>query len=175
MNRTFATALAIAALVAASAEASPKGYDIERLLRQDLPAWRSGAATPAAPPPARPLERLPNVPAPAVVPQQPQAAPIQPSAPAAAPAAALPSPRRQMEPRILPSARNTLPPASSLPAMRKPAPAIQSRPTPAVAPEPVAAPTPTPKQAAPLPSARRVIQAPGAPRSTVSNAWPGER
>lgn len=64
------------------AAASPKGYDIEHLLRQGLPQWRLEEAAPApetaprpAPGPApalapivRPLERLPNVPAPAYVP-----------------------------------------------------------------------------------------------------------
>ena len=58
-------ALLLAAALDAPAAASPKGYDIERLLRQEMPAWRTGRPVQPAPQ-ARPLDRIPNVPAPAL-------------------------------------------------------------------------------------------------------------
>ncbi len=87
MRRLGQIALAaIAAAVATGASASPKGYDIERFLEEGLPGWRTGAEP--APPPApiaRPLDRLPNVPSPAVLPDPgPEPGPEPGEAPAAA-------------------------------------------------------------------------------------------
>ena len=57
-----------------SAHASPKGYDVDRLLRQPAPDWLHA---PAAPPQhqaaplayaPQPLDRIPRMPAPAVLP-----------------------------------------------------------------------------------------------------------
>jgi len=109
-----------------SAQASPKGYNVNRLLRQPAPDWlhapvappKHQAAQPAYAP--QPLDRIPRMPAPAVLPEE----------------GAL-----------------TVPPP--LPAYQAPIPAQTY-------------------QAPPLkiPSAsRRIIRAPGSPRSTVSSAW----
>lgn len=57
-----------------SAHASPKGYDVDRLLRQPAPDWLHAPAAPPqhqAAPPAyapQPLDRIPRMPAPAVLP-----------------------------------------------------------------------------------------------------------
>jgi|GEM_PF-2075895 len=128
----FGLALALAAF-AIDADASPKGYDIERLMRQEMPGWRSGRYQAAPQPQPRPLERIPTVPAPAFAPPA--------ESPAPAPAAATPIPP---PPPLAPAAK---------PMMRD-APASAG--TGAVS-------TGTPSG--------RVIQAPGAPRSTVSGAW----
>lgn len=73
------------------ADASPKGYDVERLLRQGVPVWLHDAAPraasapyasqpqapyapqlqPQAPLQPQPLNRLPNVPAPSIFPGEP--------------------------------------------------------------------------------------------------------
>ena len=58
-----------------SAHASPKGYDVDRLLRQPAPDWLHPPAAPMqteAAPPAyapQPLDRIPRMPAPAVLPE----------------------------------------------------------------------------------------------------------
>lgn len=58
-----------------SAHASPKGYNVDRLLRQGAPDWLHAPALPPqrqAPPPAyapRPLDRIPRMPAPAIMPE----------------------------------------------------------------------------------------------------------
>jgi hypothetical protein len=121
--KQYATLLLTASLamllVAGDAKATPKGYDVSRFLQEGLPDWRSGAAEPAPLPPARPLDRLPYAPAPAI----------------------LPTPQTNL----------TEPPP--LPAHMTP---LQSRPA-----------LSSPNQ--------RVIQAPGAPRSSVSGAWTPRR
>ncbi|MBT6314425.1 MAG: hypothetical protein HOJ21_14580 [Alphaproteobacteria bacterium] len=59
-----------------SAHASPKGYDVDRLLRQPTPDWLHAPASPPqyqAAPPAyapQPLDRIPRMPAPAVLPEE---------------------------------------------------------------------------------------------------------
>lgn len=66
--------------LAASVQASPKGYDIDRLLRQEAPKWLHGPAAAPAPIPMpqyqqpplaapQPLDRIPRMPAPAVLPE----------------------------------------------------------------------------------------------------------
>ncbi len=128
MSRIVAR-LASAGLILAfgmSAHASPKGYDIDRLLRQPAPDWLHA---PAAPPqhhaaqPAhapQPLDRIPRMPAPAVLPAE--------------------------------GALTVSPP---LPAYRAPISAQTYKAPPLQAP----------------PASRRIIRAPGSPRSTVSGAW----
>lgn len=123
-----AATLALVAMTTAPAHASPKSYDIETLLRQDLPSWRSGAVRPVPPPQGAPLDRQLTA---------PSAPALTPSAPAFAP-------------------RPITPPAI----FSAPAPAVISAPPPAAL---------TPAQ--PPQTGRRVIQAPGSPRSTVSGAW----
>lgn len=67
--------------MAASAHASPKGYDVDRLLRQGTPEWLHGPSAAPVPAPApapqyqqqplaapQPLDRIPRMPAPAVLP-----------------------------------------------------------------------------------------------------------
>lgn len=78
--RSLALATIAACTLAATAEASPRGYGIERLLGQDMPDWRLGR-TAAPAPEARPLERLPTVPAPAITPRAPEPAASLPRAP----------------------------------------------------------------------------------------------
>jgi hypothetical protein len=71
--RTAGAALVLA--LATSAQASPKGYDVDRLLRQGAPEWLHAPASAPAPqqaPPAyapQPLDRIPRMPAPALLPK----------------------------------------------------------------------------------------------------------
>jgi len=59
-----------------NAHASPKGYDVDRLLRQPAPDWLHAPAAPpqhqAAQPdyPPQPLDRIPRMPAPAILPAE---------------------------------------------------------------------------------------------------------
>jgi len=134
-----AAALALVVVATTPANASPKSYDIETLLRQDMPSWRNAAVRPVPPPQGGPLNR-------------PQMAP---SAPAFAPRPAAP------------------PPAFPAPAPAFTAPAVVSAPPPAaLPPAPQVRAEPPPAAFSPAPqTGRRVIQAPGSPRSTVSGAW----
>ncbi|MGZ0188251.1 MAG: hypothetical protein ACKVH0_09640 [Alphaproteobacteria bacterium] len=69
-NMTLVLAVSLTVLLAAgNARATPKGYDVSRFLQEGLPDWRGGTTEPAPLPPARPLDRLPYVPAPAILPE----------------------------------------------------------------------------------------------------------
>ncbi len=84
-------------LLTNGAAASPKGYDIEALLRQDLPSWRQSSGPAAPPPQARPLQRLPSPPP-----------PVYTQPPSAAPAVAAPI----LPPVVLPTAPPAMPTAT---------------------------------------------------------------
>lgn len=61
-SRCSGLAFGLALAFAAPADASPRSYDVENLLKEGLPAWREGRLPPQPRQETAPMKRLPEAP-----------------------------------------------------------------------------------------------------------------